>query len=217
MPAPSAAEAAPVGASSGPELHVPRGTVDPVRHGDDPGWRRAAGTPPFRETGGAGPARPYSTARLLWDDAWLYLALYAADQDIRAPVRRHDAPLWGHDAFAVRLQVEGGPVYALDVAPNGALSDARLSRAGGLDSTWESGARVAMDVDGTVDDRSGPDDEEWVAYLAIPWASLGVHPTPGLRLRARLARCDTPHGGGRRCGAWGGDGPEPAGTLVLTP
>ncbi|MFO0572056.1 MAG: hypothetical protein U0263_40915 [Polyangiaceae bacterium] len=37
---------------------------------------------------------PDSEARLVWSDGKLYLLLYAADQDIRASVKAHDAPLW---------------------------------------------------------------------------------------------------------------------------
>ncbi len=50
---------------------------------DEIAWRSPARTGPFVDDRG-GQAAPYSDARLLRDDKFLYLALYAADEDIRS-------------------------------------------------------------------------------------------------------------------------------------
>ena len=50
---------------------------------DEVAWRSPARTGPFTDATGA-PAAPYSDARFLRDDQFLYLALYAADEDIRS-------------------------------------------------------------------------------------------------------------------------------------
>jgi hypothetical protein len=50
---------------------------------DEIAWRSPARTGPFTDAAGA-LAAPYSDARFLRDDRFLYLALHAADEDIRS-------------------------------------------------------------------------------------------------------------------------------------
>ncbi|MBI5611030.1 MAG: hypothetical protein HY902_19315, partial [Deltaproteobacteria bacterium] len=160
---------------------------------------------------------PYSMARVLWDSQYLYLNLYAADQDIAAPATATDAPLWLHDAFDVRVQSGDpeAPTFALQFAPSGIISDARIDRAGKTDTSWQSGARVAIDVDGSLNQAAGEDDEEWLVFAALPWTNLGIVPKPGLRLQIFLGRCDTLRSGERRCGHWGGRASAPEGVFLL--
>jgi len=190
------------------------------RHDDELAWQRAATTGPLQEPGRAVQARPYSLARLLWDEKNLYLSLYAADQNIQAPDRGQDAPLWLHDAFALRLQadVPRAPLFLLDVAPSGAVTDLQQQPGARPTATWHSAARVSVDVDGSLNDPTGEDDEEWVVFMALPWQSLGIAARPGLRLRLGMGRCDVPKNGTRRCGEWGGPTTEtPQGLIELGP
>jgi len=140
----------------------------------EPDWNTLARFAVFTADGAE--ARPYSQLRLLRDDRTLYLGLYAADQDIRSS-----------DAFELAL---GALAFAID--PRGRITPPIA------------GARVAADVDETLDDASD-DDEEWVIEAAIPLAAI-----PAGTTTIHAARCDTPKDGRRRCGAW--DGP-----LVLAP
>jgi hypothetical protein len=200
-------------------LHVPHATRAPdlSLKDDEPSWHDAAMTGPWSEPGSQIAARPYSHARVLWDEQNLYLSLYAADQDICAPETRHDGPLWLHDAFSLRLRADtpDAPVFAVDIAPTGTVTDMQLLGRK-ADPRWESLAKVAMDVDGTVNDPSGEDDEEWVAFIALPWKQVGIRAVAGTRVRLHLQRCDVPKDGKRRCGQWGqGSAGEPGGTLVL--
>jgi hypothetical protein len=109
---------------------------------DEIAWRSPARTGPFSDATGA-QAAPYSDARLLRDDKFLYLALYAADEDIRAS-----------DEFVVEL---GGRKLHFTAA--GALVPAVPH------------AQVAIDRDGTLDDARD-DDEEWIVEAALPLAAL---------------------------------------------
>src|SRR6516164_5408799 len=86
-------------------LHVPHLPASIVLDGDtdDPGWTSPPGparTGPFLLASGV-PARPYSDTRAVWGDGHLYLALYAADEDIRSRTIEHDGPLWLDDSFRV--------------------------------------------------------------------------------------------------------------------
>ena len=205
VPAPAARlpTPAPVDVEAHPrELQVPLAKRPPLleQHDDEVLWQHAASTGPWLQPGSPQAARPFSQARLLWDAQNLYLSLYAADQDIEAFGAQHDAPLLTHDAFALRIQADG-PQFAVDIAATGTLTDARMQGAV-ADRTWESHARVAMDMDGSLNDARGPDDEEWVAFVALPWLPMGIVPAVGKRLRLEFARCDVPRDGVKRCGQW---------------
>jgi hypothetical protein len=138
---------------------------------DEPSW---VGSPART---GAFAGKPYSDARMLWDDTTLYLALYAADEDIETST----------DAFRLVFDVKGTP-HEIDVAPNCVITHGR-----------ESGARVACDIDGTID---APDDmdEEWVVEMAVPLETIGIERDTPFHLS--IERCDTPKHEPRSCTTW---------------
>lgn len=221
VPAPSAPIAAPPTASPPLDkyLHIPQVPRPPLlsQHEDDVLWQTAVTTGAFWQPDGKEAGRPHSNARLLWDTNSLYLSLYAADQDISAPDAKRDGPLWLQDAFTVRIQSDMAPslTWAVDIAPTGTVTDVRLDGAN-ADATWDSGAQVSIDVDGTINDPSGEDDEEWVVFVALPWAQMGIVAKPGLKLRVQLGRCDIPKGDKQRCGQWGqAPTPDPQGEIIL--
>lgn len=173
-------------------------TIDGEAEEND--WKTATRTGAFKAKSGAD-ARPFSEARFLHDGANLYLLLYAADQDIRINVKVHDGPIvaLGDDAFTVRFDLANGERAFVDVSAGGVVSDAKQDAAGKLDASWESGAVVAVDRDGTPNDPRD-EDEEWVVEAKIPLEKLGVK--PGGRLPIAIDRCDTPKDGRRACGAF---------------
>lgn len=206
--------------ASAPRLRVPRISSAIKLDGelDEWAWRRAARTGPFIDRASGEEARPYSDARLLHDGRFLYLGLYAADENIVATAKDHDTPLGLDDAFSIHLQIEQeGPVYAIDVSASGVVADA-VERAQKIDQAWESGLHERVDFDGTLNDPSD-DDEEWIVEAALPFASLGdFGSSPPRTIFARISRCDTPKEQERRCGAWGDGGgvyAPPSGVLVL--
>jgi hypothetical protein len=200
---------------AGVELHVPHAAGAIFLDGDmdDPGWLRAnpARTNAFVLADGTH-ARPYSDARLVWGDDALYIALYAADQDIRATRTDADSPLWLEDSFHL-VFAEGEGERTIDVSPMGAVTDAMRRRDGALDYAWSSGTHVSREVDGTPNDPRD-DDEEWVLELAIPLDALGLTGEAGERIAFAVRRCDTPKHAARVCASWGG-GEKGEGVLVL--
>jgi Carbohydrate family 9 binding domain-like len=200
------------------ELHVPHAKGNIMLDGDmdDPGWLGPiARTNAFIGEDGVNPARPYSDTRLVWGDGHLYLALYAADEDIRATHAEPDGPIWIDDSFHLLFD-HGGAERVFDVSPLGVLTDATRSAAPGLvkpfDYTWESGAHISKELDGTLNDPSD-DDEEWVIEMAIPFEALGLKGEPGERIGFSVRRCDTPKSRRRACGQWGAGAER--GVLVL--
>jgi hypothetical protein len=109
--------------------------LGPVRHTrialdgelDEPAWNRVAIRGVFRD--GSAQARPYSEIRLLRDETHLFVALYAADEDIRSD-----------DAF----DVTAGTMHA-HLTAGGKATPASV--------------RIAVDRDGTLDDAHDYDEE----------------------------------------------------------
>ena len=196
----------PLGATTLP-LRVPHAAGNIALDGDmdDPGWlRETARTNAFVGADGVTPARPYSDARIVWGDGHLYLALYAADEDIRARQTEADSPLWVEDSFHVVFD-DGTNERVFDVSPLGTLTDGtREARrhSGAFDYAWQSGAHVSKELDGTLNDPSD-DDEEWVIEMAIPFEALGLKGEKGEHIGFSVRRCDTPKKGTRVCGSWG--------------
>src|SRR5262249_32213592 len=127
---------------------------------DEPVWNAsAARTGAFVDAAGVD-ARPYSDARFLWDDQNLYVSLYAADDNIHATVTAHDGPVWIDDSFSIHLtpDVPGAPTYGIDVSPAGVVTDVKRIPGGKDDPSWESGMKLGVDKDGTLNDTK--DDDE---------------------------------------------------------
>lgn len=186
------------------ELHVPHVSRPPKLDGelDEPEWTLAPGrTGGFIAADGAA-ARPFSEARLLRDEKNLYVALFAADEDVQVAKVEHDGPVWTADSFGLVLTRSDGSSRTIDIGPLGTLTDGAASPGKPVDYTWQSGAQVAIDVDGTRDDTSDRD-EEWVVEMAIPLAGLGLTGQPGERLGITVKRCDHVEGK-RACGFFGG-------------
>ncbi len=203
----------PLRAHPGPELRVPHVAAAPGIDGviDDAAWRgEVASTGFLRSVDGQ--RMTDSSVRMVWKDDMLYVLLYAADADIRASITSPDAPLWQEDAFRLSFRVRSEPrLRVIYVSPLGTLTDEYV-QGDVVDTSWQSGATVGRDLDGTPNDPRD-DDEEWVIEMAIPFASIGLRRVAGERVGFSARRCDAPKGAGRRCGAWG----EPDGEIVLVP
>ncbi|AKV00745.1 hypothetical protein AKJ09_07408 [Labilithrix luteola] len=207
-PKDEAKDGAPKVTSSHPEraasvLRVPHATGALVADGmlDDPAWLRApARTGVFVGSDGE-PGRPHAEGRLLWNDTDLYIALYAADRDIRSSTAPPDGPLWfGGDAFELSFDVPGGQ-RKIEISPDGKITDARLGPQG-WDYAWQSGVRLGHDVDGTINDTSD-EDEEWILEIAVPLSAIGLNGKKGERIGLRIRRCDSNPDGTRVCTGWG--------------
>ncbi len=176
---------------------------------DDPGWQGdVARTGAFVGPDGQTAARPHSEAKLAWGDGFLYVELYAADQDIRATHETADGPVFS----------DGTTEHSFDLSPLGTLTDGerKVATCAGcahpFDYRWTSGAHVSHELDGTPNQPSDHD-EEWVLEMAIPFDALGLAGAPGERVGFAAHRCDTLASGERSCGSWG-EG-ERKGVIVL--
>jgi hypothetical protein len=214
----SAASLSAAAAQGGVVLRVPHapGAITLDGDTDDPGWLKPPGparTGDFSTADGK-PARPHSSARLVWGGDYLYLALYAADEDIECHEGEPDALLATDDAFRVVFS-QPGVDYAIQVTPKALIRDSIRRGDGAWDPAWSSGAHASWEIDGTMNypkDR----DEEWAIELAVPFESIGMKGERGENVGLSLQRCDTPKEGPRVCASWGGrsDGAA-SGRIVL--
>jgi hypothetical protein len=196
-------------AQGDPVLRVPHapGPVTLDGDTDDPGWLRPPGparTGVFQFANGS-PARPYSEARLVWGGEYLYLALYASDEDIETHNEQPDGPNGLDDAFRVVFS-QPGVEYAIEVTPKAVITDSVRRGEGEWDLTWSSGAHASNELDGTINDPRNLD-EEWAIEMAIPFESLGMKGDPGENIGMSLHRCDKPRRSQRVCAGWG-EGPD---------
>ena len=175
--------------STAHDIHVPHAS-DRIKFDgelDEPSWLASARSEPFVTPDGK-EAAPYSDARFAWSDDGLRIGLYAADEDIVSAHVPVDGPVWQGDAFHVVVGVNGVE-HVFDVGPTCILTDGERRDGGSIDYTWQSGARLACDADGTID-VAGDRDEEWVVEMEIPLARLGLTSGAGARLDVRIRRCD---------------------------
>ncbi len=186
--------------------HVPhlRASITLDGDTDDPGWQGPSlRTGAFVGQDGLSAVHPHSEARLLWGNGFLYLNLYAADEDIRAVGKIPDSLSPDEDSFHL-VFTDATSERIFDINPLGVLTDAIRPRGSQEppDRSWSSGTHISHELDGTPN-QPRDNDEEWVLEVAIPFESLGLRGSAGERIGLSMSRCDTPHGGGRVCGAWG--------------
>jgi hypothetical protein len=180
-----------------PEYKVTRAAKPPVIDGalDDAAWKAA--TPVVLR--GSFDGRPVSLrteARILYDDAHLYVAFDAEDPDIWGTMRQRDDPIYEQEVVEVFLDAnaDGRTYNELQVSPHNVLFDAYFpARRQGMDTGWDSGMKTAVKVRGTLDNPADRD-EGWTVEMQIPFARLAevpnVPPKKGDRWRFNLYRLE---------------------------
>ena len=180
-----------------PEYHVARADPPPRIDGvlDDPAWARAQAVNLVNSLDGS-PARVRTTARLLWDDQFLYVSFDCEDPDVWATLTKRDDPLYTEEVVEVFIDADGdGRTYnEIEVSPANVVFDAYFpERRQGMDLSWDSGALTAVTVQGTLNDPSDRD-EGWRVEMRIPIDRLAsvphVPPRPGDRWRFNLYRLE---------------------------
>lgn len=147
----------------------------------EPDWDRAEKAGPFLRSLDGKPCTAATEARLLWDDANLYVAFLAEDPNVESPFTRDDDKLYTSNVVEIFLNPSGDSSHyvEIEVAPTNALFDASFSGGPrqGMDLSWSSHALHAVHVDGTLNDPRDVD-RGWTVELAIPFASLTGMPRP---------------------------------------
>ena len=100
------------------EADIPRYTVKRAPAGgsitidgnlDEPGWNSAVKSPRFVDLITGKPVKFDTRAAVLWDDEFLYVGYWIEEPDVRASLKRRDAPIYTEND--VELFIDGGGGY----------------------------------------------------------------------------------------------------------
>lgn len=185
------------GAPELPEYVVTRASKAPTLDGvlDDAAWKDARPVV-LRGSFDGRPAQLRTEARLVYDDAALYVAFDIEDPDIWGTLKQRDDPIYEQEVVEIFLDAnaDGRTYNELQVSPHNVIFDAYFpARRQGMDTSWDSEMKTALKVRGTLDDASDRD-EGWTVELRIPFARLAevphVPPRRGDRWRFNLYRLE---------------------------
>lgn len=164
----------------------------------DPPWQGTPAVKLVTLVTGAEP-RQATTARLLWDDDYLYVAFHCEDTDIWGLTSQRDQAIYEQEVVEIFVDADcdGHGYVEIEVNPLNAVLDLfmllRGNRARGL-WDWDSeGLRTAVIVDGDPT-RRGTSDRSWSVEMAIPMADFftapHLPPSPGDLWHFNLYRID---------------------------
>ena len=147
-----------------------------------------------RQTG----AKQKTTARLLWDDTYLYIAYECEDTDITAHYRKRDDPTYRDDAVEAFINPRPSQTdvyFGFEMNAAAVMYDYIYFQSKYLLKRLNlEGMLLATDIRGTLN-ASGDHDQGWSLELAIPFAEFeGVAqtlpPQPGESWAINLNRWD---------------------------
>jgi len=158
---------------------------------DEASWKKADWTESFVDI--EGPARPKprfrTRVKMLWDDAYFYVAAELEEPNVWATYRERDSVIFEENCFEVFIDPDGDThnYYELEINALNTIWDLLLLRPyrdGGPAAVngWDiRGLRSAIAVNGTI---NAPKDKDkgWTVELALPWEVLRDC-VPGNKLR----------------------------------
>ena len=178
---------------------------------DEAVWKKAPSTGPFQDAYN-GSALPYKTeARVAWDQRHLYIAFECQDSDIFSEPKERDAKLWLQDAVEIFIDAnqDGQDYLELQASPRGTIFDSYFPRHRQGQADFNSGLKVAVAVQGTLNKRDD-EDKRWIVEMALPFKDakgrgkyeLSLPPKLGDVWRVNFLRVDVSKGRPQRAGAW---------------
>jgi hypothetical protein len=188
-------------------VHVPRATAPITIDGvaSEPAWAAAVTSPELATADGSVEPVGKATARLTWDDQFLYAFVGVTDSDVWSEYKNHDDPIWKQDCVELFIDADGNRrgYIELQVNPNNATFDSwfATTRAQPGDPSWESGMQTQVTLRGTT--ARGDGDQGWDVEIAIPWQAMRgrdeamavkLPPQVGDRWRLNLVRVDVKSG-----------------------
>jgi len=171
---------------------------------DEPVWSKAEPIKLVEKNGGK--PKQVTTARMLWDEAYLYFAFDCEDTHIWSTLNKRDEPLYNEEVVEVFIDADGDKLgyVELEVNPLNTLWDGFIlnfgSRRVGI-LAWNSlDIKWAVHLEGTLNDPSDKD-KGWSVELALPlrdiYTAPNTPPKAGDRWRVNLYRIDLPDGAGK--------------------
>lgn len=182
-----------------PEYHVTKAPKPPTIDGklDDEVWKAAQEVQLVTSFDGRQVQRP-TRARLLYDDAFIYVSFDCDDPDVWGDLKNKDDSIYNEEVVEIFLDANGDQktYNELEVSPHNVQFDAAfVTRRSDLPAAmaWDSHMESAVQVRGTIDNDSDQD-QGWSVEMKIPIANLmevpHVPPQKGDHWRFNLYRLE---------------------------
>ena len=150
---------------------------------DEASWKHAATTAEFVDISGEDFPRPKyrTTAKMLWDDEFLYVAAEMEEPNLQASLTEHDSIIYRDNDFEVFLDPDGDGknYFEIEINAFGTLFELMLDKpyrvGGNFLTQWDCpGLKSAVRCTGTLNDASDRD-RGWVVEMAIPRKALTLN------------------------------------------
>ena len=166
----------------------------------EPGWLGAPWSPEFQQAEGCGESLGKATAKMIWDDTYLYLFVSITDPDILSEFTKHDESLWKADDVEIFIDADSNKrtYVELQVNPNNATFDSWFVDRAHPDPTWDSHMVTAVQKK-VVHQPQGDVTTGWDVEVGIPWEdvkgrevemAVDLPPKIGQRWRLNVVRVD---------------------------
>lgn len=193
---------------------------------DESDWLRAKETRFFVDTMNGKHAMPQAKAKMLWDEANLYIAFEVEDAYLRNPITKRDGTfddswfgsntkhMWDYDVVEIMLDPEGDSkdYFEIQVSPTGTVFDTRYDAQrvpmdpakelwGHMD--WNPKMEVKTSVRGAANDDEK--DEGYTVELKLPFSSIKTWahaPAAGAVWRINLYAMDLKEDKGQVASGW---------------
>jgi hypothetical protein len=167
-------------------------------------WEEAATLPPLLLADGSGPAQQQTVTRVCYNSKALFVRFDCEDRDIWGTHTERDAAIYDEEVVEVFLAPgRATPVdyYEFEVSPNGVLLEVLAHNPTGdraqmhLDFTWDcAGLRWGAQRDDA--------HNQWRAFYALPWVSIGAPGTLPSIWRANFYRIERPRNAAPEFSCW---------------
>jgi predicted metalloprotease with PDZ domain len=174
---------------------------------DDEAWKAAPWTDSFVDIEGSGRPRPRfaTTAKMVWNDEYLYVGARLEDPHVWGTLTARDSVIFNDNDFEVFIDPNGDnhEYYELEINALNTVWDLLLKKpyrdGGPVVNEWNiSGLKTAVHVEGTLSDPKD-NDKFWSVELAIPWKALAefahrpAPPKDGDQWRINFSRVEWRH------------------------
>ena len=147
---------------------------------DEPSWQKAKDTEEFEDISGKGFAAPKykTTAKMLWDDDYLYVGAVLEEPNITAKLNQRDTIIYYDNDFEVFIDPDndGHNYFEIEVNANNVLFDLILDKpyrtGGDFLLQWDCpGIKSGIHIEGTLNNPNDTD-KFWSVEMAIPRQAL---------------------------------------------
>ena len=159
-------------------------------------WEKAPSVRAFYNPVSKKEAVGKTSARMLWDDKYLYIGAELQDKDIYGFHKEHDSTTWEDDVFEIFIKPrdDSPHYYEFHVTPRNTTLDMLIVRRGAAAGTkrwsiFESGMITAVKINGTLNNWKD-EDQNWSVEIAIPLSAFNdTTSLPRVNDRWKFALC----------------------------